>query len=158
MGRQIGIVATEQDERDFLVFLRSTANIQIFEAFAPTIGELQVGSFATEKAGHYDYRIWNSAFPWTPEYEQTRKGRDKGLYYVSNSVVAPVIEFSRSGPGRDPGRIYWAKYFCAPSGPYYDVAEFEAWFNTIVRWVRKVGMRKKGLLEPYYLPNAANSR
>jgi hypothetical protein len=154
MGRQLAIVATEQDELEFLAFLRSTARIELFESFAPTVGELRVECFASERAGHFHYQIWNSSFPWTPEYGQTKKGN---LHYVSNLGAAPILEFSRSGPGQKPGRIYWAKYFSAPNGLSYDVERFEAWFNRIVRWVRKVGVRTKmGRLgaEAYFLPDA----
>jgi hypothetical protein len=42
MGRQISLVATLDDERVFLDFLRSTAALRIFESFAPTAPELWV--------------------------------------------------------------------------------------------------------------------
>ena len=158
MGRQIAIVATEDDERDFLAFVRSTAEVAIFESAASSVEALWVDGFAEEKPRHMQYRIWNKAFPWRPEYGQVREGPTKGWYYVSNSHDAPVIEFDRSGLARRCGRIYWAKDFSAPLGLAYDVEQFTKWFDSIVRWVRKVGVqRAKGRFEPYYLPYAANT-
>jgi hypothetical protein len=142
MGRQIAVVATEQDEQEFLAFLRSTAETAIFESVAPNTDALWVDAFAEEKAGHWQYRIWNKAFPWVPAYGQVREGSTRGWYYVSNWTDAPVIELDRCGLSRRFGRIYWAKDFAAPSGLAYNVGQFDNWFSTIVKWVRKEGVQR----------------
>ena len=107
MGRQISIVATLEDERAFLDFLRTTAKLRIFENFAPTVPELWVESFAAQFEGHISYRIWNTAFAWEPTYlEVGPRAHDPtfiGWSYVSNAGSAPVLEFdrsSRNGAGR----------------------------------------------------------
>src|ERR1051325_9039420 len=121
MGRQTHIIATLEDEQAFLRFLRDTADIAVFEIFAPTIQKLWKNSFEEKKAGHFFYHIWNKAFPWTPDYQQldSRSHDPKriGWYYISNASAAPVIEFERSNfhPIRA-GRLYWAKDFSAADG------------------------------------------
>ena len=160
MGRQIPIIATAEDEALLLRFLRSTADIALVEAFAPTIEGLWVSDFCPTKTGHWTYLLWNRAFPWNPAYGTVGpRAHDRariGWSYVSNAGAAPVVEFLRSGAQHDgTGRLYWAKAFSAPHGLAYDVPAFEHWYNQIVRWVRKHGVRHPTHpLRPYLLPQA----
>lgn len=132
MGRQISLVATLEDERAFLDFLRSTAALRLFESFAPTVSGLWVDTFAPEFEGHISYGIWNTAFAWEPSYSQVGpRAHDPthiGWSYVSNAGCAPVLEFSRSSPRR-PGRLYWARDFSAPDGLDYDADAFSKWID-----------------------------
>ncbi len=150
---------TEVDERDFLKFLRESAHVQLFETFSPTEAGLWVDAFAPTRPGHWQYRIWNKAFPFTPDVRQTTReaGSRAGLYYMANTHDTPLLEYDRhnfeSSGGY--GRLYWSKYFSAPSGLTYDVEKFGRWYESIVGWIRKNGRRKtRGTLEPYYLPDA----
>jgi hypothetical protein len=160
MGKQTHIVATLEDEEAFLRFVRETADIALFESFAPTADALWKQSFEAERSGHYKYCIWNRAFPWTPEYGRVGPQADDpkciGWYYVSNTGDAPVVEFDRSDfhPVRE-GRVYWARDFSAPRGLDYDVAAFSRWYDSVVRWIRKHGRKlQTGAYWPYYLPDA----
>lgn len=155
MGRQLSIVATLEDERLILDFIRSTAKVRIFESFAATPEALWVDDFSDEFRGHIAYRIWNTNFPWTPTYSQVGANSHDplcvGWYYVSNSGSAPVLEFSRSS-SKAHGRLYWAKDFAAPRGLSYDVEQFSKWVDQVFRWIRKVGQRvEQGA---YWFPSA----
>jgi hypothetical protein len=59
MGRQIAVAATQVDEEMFLSFLRETADVVIFEDFAPTIEQLRVNSFSNELPYHYQRAFGN---------------------------------------------------------------------------------------------------
>jgi len=154
------LAATAVDEAQFLSFLQDSAEIALIDYFAPTIDDLWPSAFATSLSNHWSYSIWNTRFPWTPDYAQV--GTDAyhqtqvGWYYVANLATAPVIEFTRSDVQRQQyGRIYWAKNAAAPDGLDYDVQQFEAWYKVVVGWVRKHGRKViQGAYQPYFLPDA----
>ena len=142
MGRQIQIAATPVDEKAFLEFLRQEADFILLESHAPTIAQLYKVSFEKVFRDHFQYQIWNRAFPWEPQYGQVQENPynpDKiGWYYMRNKGAAPLIEFNRTNIDRPQfGRIYWSKYFSAPNGLDYDVEAFTKWFDKVIRWVRK---------------------
>ena len=166
MGKQTAVAMTDLDELEFLSFLRETADIQLLESFAPSKEELFVSQFSPIRQGHWAYDIWNKAFDWKIEYGQVRddvpKSRNPGWYYIGNTDSAPVIQYTRhnfnDASGLSYGRVYWSKYFAA--GPHeirYDVKAFSAWYDKIVRWIRKNGKQKeKGAYNAYFLPDALN--
>jgi hypothetical protein len=135
MGRQLEVSLSEDQEREFLAFLRSTTNLQIIRSFAPTQEELFVTSFEPRAVGNFAYYLWNREFEWAPLFAMTRT--DPPSSYVSNKADAPLIEYSRYTM-HGLGRIYWAKHFSAPDGLAYDVGAFEAWYNSVVRWLKRL--------------------
>jgi len=160
MGRQTPLVATPEDEQLFLAFLRETADISIFQRTGPSIESLNVHAFSSEWAQHGQYFIWNRGFPWDPEYRRVDHPKadpaSKGNPYISNLGEAPVLEYDRAlfQPRRS-GRIYWSKYFSAPDGLPYDVDAFSAWYDKVVRWVRRTGAKSRfGSSDAYLLPDA----
>ncbi|TSD88640.1 hypothetical protein FFK22_011305 [Mycobacterium sp. KBS0706] len=161
MGRQIAIVMNDQDEQNFLTFLRSTCNIALFEYFAPTEDALRVEDFHPERTGHWTYRIWNRSYPWHPTFGQTgpksHNPDQVGWAYISNAQAAPVLEFTRSNPAGRPGRIYWARTFSATAPLRYDDASFSRWVDRVWQWVRNNGVKadKGNPSSPYILPGAA---
>lgn len=163
MGRQTAVAMTDRDEGAFLTFLRSTADIQLLASRAPTKEATLVDGFAPREQGHWQYFIWNKAFPWWVEYgeiERDPTGRRNGWVYVRNASTGPVIEYDRHNfadrQGLSHGRVYWAKSWAAgPTGVHYDVDGFTRWYNEVVRWIRRHGeQRVKGAYNPYYLPDA----
>lgn len=143
MGRQIAVSLSEEDEKAFIAFLRSAADIQLLESFASTQDGLFVDHFAPKSDGHWSYDIWNRRFAWDPVFAQTRldlpEPERRGRWYIGNKGAAPLLQYTRAGGGggREAGRVYWAKYFTAPEGLDYDVAGFEVWYESVVRWLRK---------------------
>jgi len=163
MGRQIAIAMLPEDESQFVGFLRDSADVRIFRSSAPSPSQHEVlGADLGEGSKFY---IWPTAFEWEPEFKQFRESvavaRRQGWFYLSNTSAAPVLEYYRHGfdQGQVPGRLYWGKTFAAPSGLDYDPYAFEAWYERVVRWLRKSGRRHKADQSgPYYLPHALAQR
>ena len=68
MGRQTYVALTDDDERAFLDFLRASSDIRLLRSAAPTAAEAWVHAFELRERGHWQYYIWNTAFPWTPVF------------------------------------------------------------------------------------------
>jgi hypothetical protein len=139
MGKQTAIALTKADEREFLVFLKSAAEVKLFVPFATTVESLWVDSFdGVEESMFY---IWNTAFAWSPQYGTVttdRSGTTGGYRYVSNTDTAPLLEYSRHSfqySRGGCGRLYWSKYFLGM--PDYDVLAFEKWYSAVVRWLKR---------------------
>jgi hypothetical protein len=162
MGRQIAVVMTEKDERGFLGFLRSTADIQILltQAAAPAL--FTVDQLPPRASGARQFVIWNKAFAWTPRFELA----SNGTYFLARYFSGPVLEYLRDpfSPTASRGRILWPRspdpetlQANAPAVVLYsyDHAQFRPWYEKIVRWVirngRRRGRRGHGR---YYLPHA----
>lgn len=162
MGKQTAVAMTEEDERDFLEFLRCGREIRLLTLFAPTVQAIWADEFQPRVSGNWQYLIWNTQFPHTFRYgtlgEQAPEDR-RGWTYLDGHSRAPLIEYSRHNftdlEGRTYGRIYWSK-LSGPSGRYsYDVDAFAKWYDEVARWIRKHGRQKvKGPYNPYFLPDA----
>src|SRR3974390_2356846 len=165
MGRQTAIALSEDDEQDFLTFLRSDADVRVIQWAAATPELLFVPKFPKCGSGQQSYRLWNTAFPWQPDFAQwdpdvVRAPNFVGRYYLKNTAGAPLIEYTRE-PFDNPkalvhGRVYWNMDFGVYHGPAYDTVLFGRWFDRIVRWLRKNGKRvelTKGWYQ-YWLPGA----
>jgi hypothetical protein len=159
MGRQVQVVMEDEDELEFLSFLRSSAEIRLYESAAPTPEGLLTESFQPRERGHWHYFIWNTGYPWAPELNRVSQAasRRAGWYFHSNVHTAPVIQFCRHNfaPSGVQGRIYWAKSFSAVGPLEYDAVGFSKWFDQIVRWVRKHGRQEIAeAYRPYFFPAA----
>ena len=152
---------TDIDEREFLAFLRSTATIQLVESSAPSPELMLVDGFSPREQGHWQYFIWNRAFPWTPEYGRVADGAvvpDRvGWSYLLNSSPGPLLEYDRhnfTNARGVMGRVYWAKHFSGVPLAY-DAEAFSRWFDQVVRWIRKGGRQlRRESHERYYFPDA----
>jgi hypothetical protein len=158
MGRQIAILATQEDVDNLLAFMRSTTEIAIFGYFAESIEGLWTDNPQLSTVGMF--HVWNKRFAWSPQYgrvgAKAHNPEHIGWYYVANTNVAPVVEVSPGYLKSDrAGRIYWSKDFATSHGLPYDVAKFTEWYETVVKWVRRNGRKRTtGFLQPYYLPGA----
>ena len=169
MGRQTAVALSEDDEREFLGFLRADADVKIIQWAAAAPELIFVPEFPKCGPGQHSFRLWNTAFPWQPEFARWKPGHVQypnlaGQYYLKNTAGAPLIEYTRE-PFDNPkplvhGRVYWNTDFAVYTGPTYDTALFGQWFDKIVRWLRKRGKRvelTKGWSQ-YWLPGALNLR
>jgi hypothetical protein len=161
MGRQLQLATTQADEVELLRFICTLAPIRVFQSHTPTIDELWIEDWETRRIPNAGFDIWPQSFPWTPEYAQTGGPRcppeSAGLYYISNTNVAPVLEFSRSFLDEQRyGRIYWGRDFSAPDGLGYDADAFARFTDSVWRWIRKVSRRLPDAKthSPYFLPDA----
>jgi len=163
MGRQIAVAMLPGDETEFLAFLHASGPVRIFRSSAPSLSQHEVLGPNLEDGNQFF--IWPTAFDWEPEFKQVRQDapvlQRRGWFYLSNSSTGPVLEYDRHRFEAPPehGRLYWAKLFAAPSGRNYDLPAFEAWYESVLRWVRKRGRRLRSERNgPYYLPHALARR
>ena len=158
MGKQTAVALTPVDEREFLTFLRSSAEIRLLNSSGPTIESLWVDSFDSIE-GFAMFYIWNTSFAWTPKFGTVTadpSGECNGHRFVRNTATAPLIEYSRhvfNEPNGAYGRVYWCKSFAET--PAYDHGAFDKWYAATVRWLRKHGTQtRRGAFNTYYLPDA----
>jgi hypothetical protein len=165
MGRQTSVALSEADEQNFLVFLRRDTEIRIYRRAAPSPELLSVAEFPPRASGESAFTIWNTAFPWRPEYAQWHEAPfRKPDFYLKNTAGAPLLEYMRHALG-DPkplvrGRVYWNTDFAIHTGPEYDRRGFSRWYDHVVRWLRTNGNRveiAKNWFQ-YWLPGAWATR
>lgn len=159
MGRQTAIVATEEDERSLVAFMRADADIRILRRGAQTPEGLWFAELPPYDRFHTQFYLWNAAFAWEPVIESVQGG-----VVVRDIATAPVIELGRTNvewlfrPDNTllvaGSRLYWSKHHMA-ARLKYDEAEFERWYDGVIRWVRKHGQRVPAIAgSPYLLPDA----
>jgi len=164
MGRQTSVALSEEDERDFLAFLRAETDVKVFRWSAPSPELLSIPEFLPGGSEHHTFRLWNTAFPWNPEFAQwspeVQNPHLTSQFHLKNTAGAPVIEYSREAFDNPAaivhGRVYWNTDFAIYRGPHYDTVAFGRWFDKVVRWLRKNGKRielTKGWYQ-YWLPGA----
>jgi hypothetical protein len=161
MGKQLAIAMEEEDEEAFLKFLLESADIAIYRSWAPA--PEAIASFVPD-ATTSQFWIHNRAFQWEPVFErvayESKATGEPSTYFRIDTRHAPLVEYSRHAlDATDPqlaGRLYWAKLFLSqPDQIAYDLAAFDEWFTSIVRWVRKHGKKvRHGTTEPWCLPGA----
>ena len=165
-GRQLAVAMTPGDEAAFLAFLREGRDIAILRTPAPSPEAVRLDALPPPRGhGMEQFFLWNRAFPWDPRPAPTTDG---AAWYLPGLGKAPVLEYVRDPlrrDARDRGRVYWARTpeadgaFEAGGIRYaYDVAEFERWYGTVVRWLRKTSTPLQGTKPPLHcLPEAART-
>jgi hypothetical protein len=168
MGRQTSVALAEEDEQAFLVFLRDDADIRIYRRAAASPELLNVPSFLPRASGEWVFTIWNTAFPWQPEYAQWQPDHvlDElaSKFYLKNTAGAPLLEYMRHALDNPKpmvrGRVYWNTDFAIYTGPEYDRKAFGRWYDRVVRWLRTNGNRVEIAKNwyQYWLPGAWATR
>jgi len=163
-GRQLAVAMTPGDEAAFLAFLREGRDLAILATPAPSPEAVWLDALPPpRRAGTDAFYLWNRDFPWEPRPAPTTDG---AAWYLPGLGPAPVLEYVRDPLRRgahEHGRVYWARTPAA-DGAFeaggiryaYDVAEFERWYGTVVRWLRKAGTPLTGTKPVVHcLPEAA---
>ena len=142
MGKQIEINLSEETESKFMAFVFSRGDVVLIY---PWSEQKRLNIF--NKLPKKDVRswcVWNRKFKFKPEFveikSEYRKDKDK---FVFSKSGAPVIEFVRSSK-EFPGRLYWEKHFTHESLSY-NVEEFEQWYGSLVRWIKRNCDYRKGV-------------
>lgn len=162
-GKQIAVAMTVQDERKFLAFLRTTADVQILALNSPQADRVWLDAFPPRRSRDTlstGFLLWSRAFEWTPEV----KVDGHGVAGVVNGHPAPVIEYLRHPffvPAPNVGRLFWSRGMTA-DGPYqakdglrfsYDPEAFDVWWQQVIQWVRAHSHhRTDGRGHIHYLP------
>ena len=164
-GRQIAVAFTEADEAVFLDYVCSIGDVQLLRNTAPTEPEIylqKLPSRSSKFGVDAQFTIWNKSFgTWKPEILPTTVG----TFYLKNVGQGPTLEYSRDplrSSAQSRGRVYWHRTpdfsgsFTYKSIQYcYDAEQFDAWYEMIVKWIKKNGHKQVwpgGNL--YYMPDA----
>ena len=168
-GKQIAVVMSAKDEREFITWLRNTAPIQLLALnAAKTVdlqgaGDLKLDALPALKDGfNRRFAIWNQRFDWTPQV-QVRE-LDVGIINVDS---APVVQYARARPApaqERAGRLYWSRGM-NPTGVFehahrrydYDVEAFALWWRELEDWVKSQAkiQQRDGAKPLYVMPDAA---
>lgn len=148
MGRQTSVSLSDRDERTFLDFLNRTAKVQLLRFRADDRDKFFVSEFPPRESGETSFYLWNTAFPFEPEFAPSstlRDGEPASSLRIRNTPGAPLIEYTRDAyhnPTRKVyGRVYWNSDFAVYRGIEYNRLAFGRWFDHVVRWLRKNGYR-----------------
>jgi len=143
MGRQIPIVMTLNDEKLFQAQLKNIADFTLIEDYAESQEKLFVDSFNEELANHYSYFLWDKKLKWELEFARTKTKERK--VYITNTLSAPFIEFSRGQTFPIPtGEMYGRLYintFPEENLPY-DKRELIKRYDAIVKIIKKTSPGK----------------
>ncbi len=133
-GKQIAVAITPRDERDFLAFLRTTADVQILALDSPSPDAVWLDQFPprrTQDRLSRSFALWNKAFPWQPEVQV--RAYDTGIL---NSMYATIIEYSRhpfSPWAPDWGRLYWGRRMSPERSDGTTNEQFAPWWYEVER-------------------------
>lgn len=154
MGRQTGLHLLQEDCKALLGWVQKRDPVVVVDRDANS-REIKAISRPWEQAGLYS--IWNQALlPTIDRKEYIRESNRGSYYYVDNAL--PVIELSypsavpeswNGRPALRQGRV-WA-------GFEQENRDFERWFNSIVRWIRKNFVKNPVLHSGGYLGPAAHA-
>lgn len=160
MGRQLQLASTQEDDLQLIQIISGLVPITVFQSFADTPEALWLNDLAGLSILPSHLFIWPKNFPWVPEYKQTGGPKcpkeSRGLYYISNKNIAPLLELSRSDLSkRRYGRIYWGSNFSAPYGLSYDKAAFSDLVDVVWSQIRKVAKKAMSVSSStYWMPQA----
>jgi hypothetical protein len=152
MGKQTGFHMLAEDCKQFLDFVQERDAVVVTHWRSESADIEAVRQ--PWKGGDW-YCLWNQTLLPALEREYIPKS-DRGPYYRVDSVW-PVIEFSYPGPVQEPwngrpaltqGRV-WA-------GFERENKDFERWYNSVVRWIRKNFIKNPVPLGGYVGPAAYN--
>ena len=154
-GKQIAVAMTRRDERDFLAFLRTTADVQILALNSRASNAVWLDQFPprrTQDRLSRSFALWNKAFPWQPELHA--RSHDTG---IRNIAHAPVIEYSRhpfSRAAPNMGRLYWARQMSPALSDGTSNEQFAPWWYEVERWVKTHSHHREGKKDAavHYLP------
>lgn len=145
MGKQVNFWMLPEDESIFMEYLRERKNTALIK---PKSSELEV------EIVDFDLVLSNTE-PMLLIWDKTnpiedRHFIDKHHYFIIDRFnAAPVIEYSRStltsGIGLSRGRIWAEMYLLQGQEFFHKGSEFEDFYDSIARWLRRNLMRIKEL-------------
>ena len=157
MGKQVNFYMTQEDEAEFLEFMRSERDVCLIPDTLPT-ESIACMSYLPKRG---ETLFWFKVSLWDRNHSPPPKRRhvqEQG-YWVVDELNSEVIEFSRSilSEGRlVRGRI-WAEMTewqqTEPPSLVRKSKTFEKWFDKLARWIRQHATRDEN--GDYVFPGAA---
>lgn len=140
MGSQIRFYMTEEDEAEFIRFLRSTGDIVISPAVSSSAELKTLDSFwrNTPEVDCFGCVLWNRDI--SPEPKINFVPEPHGLYYIDklDSEVVDVTPCSQTRNKLSLGRFHIEKTFLDQNGHVAKKSkEFISWYEKICKWVHK---------------------
>lgn len=140
MGRQVNFYMSREDEREFVDFVRSTANVEILPYTSATREFTPVQTLPEPLSMKFWGELWlvnRSISSNLVVNFISQQG-----YYTIDGLQSSVIEFSRSFLQEGvlkPGRI-WAEFNVFDGGRMILLPKesgLEEWYDAIAKWIRK---------------------
>lgn len=148
MGKQVNFYMLEEDEKEFVEFVLGDGKTVILghgslQEVPPILGRLPIEDPSPPLFRNYVY-FWKPGYPLFMRYIVMKAGplQGQGVYLVDD-LTSSVIEFSRSffSPIRENsltrGRIWAEMRYWEGNNLIYKGEEFERWYDSIARWLRK---------------------
>ncbi len=148
MGKQVNFWMLPEDEDTFLKFLRQDPNNTLVRYYSDKA--IDVISFdVVQTLNELAVFIWNTSFPSLEGFVEKNTDRQGQVFFGIDVWRAPVIEYSRSTFTTDNrllrGRIWAEMYPLIGQEFIHKGTEFEKWYDSIARWLRRNLIRVKEL-------------
>lgn len=139
MGKQIQFYMVNEDENDFVEFLRSTGDIVFLPEVSKSSDSETFTSFVALKGRKYgeDCHIWNRLVSPAPAIKYVPQQDYYWLDFLKSEVVS--VDRCRMVDNRlCAGRLYVENTVFAPDGTIVKKGdEFLKWYEKLCRWIRK---------------------
>ncbi len=144
MGKQLGFYMSNDDETDFIEYLRTTGDVAII----PQTSRVEVykeefrrfSDAAGRELGE-DCHLWNRSISPQPIVEHYPQQGYYCLDFMSSEVVN-VIRSKMTESGLSMGRLHIEDKMLNAQGRLQPKsAEFEAWFSNLCRWIKQRSIR-----------------
>jgi hypothetical protein len=149
MGRQLEFFMNSEDEKEFLEFVKRSGDVEILPHHIYSLESAGVTRLPEPVAENFNYALY--LFNRSASSRLITRYVDSLDCYIVDDSVSSVIEFTRTireGSTIRPGRIYAQfKYVDADGNWASKEPEFQKWYETLARWIRKNYSRE---IDPTY--------
>ena len=149
MGRQIEFLMDPADEEVFIGYARGTGDVMVVPHRLKDLKHLGISDLPDPVTENFNYalHLFNRSIS---DRLITRYVEEQNCYMVDDSVSS-IVEFSRTireGKTIRPGRLYAEFKYVDSEGKWAPKEpEFQKWYETLARWIRKNYSRD---IDPHY--------
>lgn len=157
MGKQVNFYMTDDDEREFVEFARSSTDVVIFMDVQTSEDIAILGNLPTpETPGWFGLCLWNKECSPPPKLKYIKEQ----CYYSVDKLESEVVEFHRSHMNE--GRLVRGRIFAEMS--YWRLSDkpptvvkkseaFVKWYDRLANWIKRRSTRNA--VGDFMLPGAA---
>lgn len=155
MGRQVNFYMTRADEREFMRFVRSDRNVEVFKGHFPSQEIPFLAELPQEgEVDGFQLFLWDRDNSPPPI---VRYVKEQG-YFVPDFFSSEIIEFSRCfiDERRVLGGRIWAEMAFWDGNPpvlHRKSESFRKWFSRLATWIKRHATRNS--VGEYVMPGAA---